>query len=290
MNVRSMRRIVAGTVAAVFLATGAVNSTASADPNQGNERREGERMTATRRGDTVEYEYRNDLPRSQRRTYNGRKSADGTCSYLGRGEFRPGQAPVVVIEREIRNDMDRCVMTTEWASLTPEEASQAGYSRRPSGDGEIITDEQSQASDPSLGTESHTNFSHRGHLKTYYEEPAQGDVSTVEAHVGWTFNGSCVTSWGTHAYWHWLNDTGWTDVSRWADWPGGCAERTARVYGKFKNGVFCATNDTFTEFNTTSYTGLANGGARWAWNSNKWGGCNWFLSHHVEAYYLGQRQ
>lgn len=245
----------------------AIRTQTNTTSGERTERREGQRMTATRRGNTVEYEYRALLPRALRRTYVGQRLENGGCSYSGGGKFDSSAEPVVVVEREIRQDLDRCIMTVERARLSPAEARRLGYDSRPSN--EMVTAEASQASDPTMGTQSHTNFSHRGHLKNYYEEPVQGDVSTVEAHVGWTFNGSCVTSWGTHASWHWLNDTGWTDVSRWADWPGNCSERTARVYGKFNNGVFCATNDTFTEFNTTRYTGLANGGARWAWNSNK---------------------
>lgn len=247
-------------------------------------------MTATRKGNIVTFEFPQPLPRSHTRTYKGTRVEGGGCSYRGSGEFRARSAPVVHIEREVRQDMDRCVMTTEWTRLTPKNAERAGYNAPYPVDGEMLTADQSETSDPTLETDAHKNFSHRGHLKTYYEEPAQGDVSTVEAHVGWKFNGSCVTEWGTHAYWHWLNDTGWTDVKLWAEWPGDCVRRTAKVYGKFKNGVFCATIDTFTEFNTTRYTGEADGGARWAWNSDKWGGCNWLLAHHAEAWYLGKRQ
>lgn len=179
-------------------------------------------------------------------------------------------------------------MTTESANLTPDQAKQAGFR----GDATIsreTTVEQGVGSGPELNNDFHTNYGWRGSLKTYYEEPLQGDTSTVEAHVGWSFNGNCVTGWGKHAYWHWLNDTGWTDVNLWADWPGSCAAQTTRVYGLFKNGVFCATNDTFNEYNTTQYTGWYDGGASWSWNASKWGGCSWALSFQREAYYLGER-
>jgi len=179
-------------------------------------------------------------------------------------------------------------MTTESANLTPEQAKQAGF-RGDTASSRETTVEQGVGSGPELNNDFHTNFGWRGSLKTYYEEPAQGDTSTVEAHVGWSFDGNCVTGWGKHAYWHWLNDTGWTDVNRWADWPGSRAAQTTRVYGLFKNGVFCATNDTFNEYNTTQYTGWYDGGASWSWNASKWGGCNWLLTFHREAYYLGER-
>lgn len=261
------------------------------------EQQVGPEMTATRQGEVITYDHAVSLPGATLKDYLGTREAGSGCSYSGGGSVEPGAGSVVYIEREIRQDLRVCRMTVEWSSLTPEQASEAGLIAKTVVAETTTAFEQGQggngmpvAAPGDVGIQSHTGRPWFGHLKTYYEEPVQGDTSTVEAHVGWAIGGGCVTSWGTHAYWHWLNDTGWTDVSRWADWPGGCSERTARVYGLFKNGVFCLTNDTFNEYNTTSYTGEADGGAHWSWNSKKWGGCNWLLSHHVEACYLGVRQ
>jgi hypothetical protein len=246
-------------------------------------------VTATRLGGVVRYDYSSKLPDPKVNVYRGTRLPGDGCAYSGAGSSKATSSAVrVEVEREIRQDLRTCVMVTESAVMSPEEAVQVGF-RGNSSPADAITVEEGTGSGPELNHDFHTNFGHRGSLKTYYEEPAQGDTSTVEAHVGWTFDGNCVTNWGTHAFWHWLNDTGWTDVNRWADWPGGCTNRTARVYGLFKNGVFCFTNDTFNEYNTTQYTGWFDGGASWSWNARKWGGCNWLLTFHREAYYLGER-
>lgn len=273
----------------------AVAPSAGAEPSGGDRSNtqqivQGPYVTAIRAGETVRYEYSASLRRSRTNTYQGTRIPGEGCSYRGEGAARGAPVPTaqVEVEREIRQDLRTCTMITESAILSPAEAAQAGFrAEAPRSGGTTV--EQGVGSGPELNDDFHTNFGHRGHLKTYYEEPAQGDTSTVEAHVGWTFDGNCVTGWGKHAYWHWLNDTGWTDVNLWADWPGDCKAQTARVYGLFKNGVFCGTNDTFNEYNTTQYTGWWDGGASWSWNAKKWGGCNWLLSFHREAYYLGQR-
>ncbi len=243
----------------------AVAPSATAQPAAGTgpieETVRGPYVTATRVGDNIRYEYSTRLVNPRINLYKGNRLADGGCSYSGQGAAKASTNAVVRIEveREVRQDLRTCVMVTESAVMTTGEAVRAGFrsdSTRP----QETTVEEGVGSGPELNHDYHTNFSWRGSLKTYYEEPAQGDTSTVEAHVGWTFNGTCVTAWGKHAYWHWLNDTGWTDVNRWADWPGDCAAQTTRVYGLFKNGVFCATNDTFNEYNTTRYTGWYDGG------------------------------
>lgn len=122
-------------------------------------------------------------------------------------------------------------------------------------------------------------YSNDGWIKGYTEDPVGLDVTSSKSRIRWNGSG-CPTSWIKNSYWGWFTQTFWTDTSTWKSYTSGVCWEYNRTYGAYKNGVFCATNDTFSK-NDVTFTAKGSQYSSANWSLAKWGGCSWLLSTHI---------
>jgi hypothetical protein len=121
-----------------------------------------------------------------------------------------------------------------------------------------------------------------GSIRASVEDPAQINVTTTRSKVTW--GGRPCLYWADPlAYWSWYTTSGWSRIDHW--WRSGltCDKAWANTYGKFRNGRFCATIDTYTRHNKTYFEGRKYGGWYWAYDMDKWGGCSSWLHYEHNA-------
>lgn len=122
-----------------------------------------------------------------------------------------------------------------------------------------------------------------GYMKSYYEDPAQIDVNSVNNATDWYWTGSCInTVYGSYHY-GWYSRSGWElKESNWHNYYYGCTNSESSSYVHYRNGKFCASVDTHTYYNRNVVRGYYNGYLRGAVSAAKKGGCTGFLSFHYK--------
>jgi len=214
------------------------------------------------------------------------------CRFRGQVEYEPGSAPngTVFVQRVVSQNPLDCRMVFESAWLTPETAEGLGFDV--SGlDGVSASD---RANNSPVGTQ-HDNarsnptdqpvqassgYSWDGVIKGRTKEIINLDVAKTNSRVKWNSSSTCVTSsWG-QSYWWWRSSTFW-GRSEQSNSHNGICWRSQSTYGRYVNGVFCATNDTTISHNV-QFTAKPNGASAAEWDLTKWGGCSWLLdSEHT---------
>lgn len=211
-------------------------------------------------------------------TTRGQRGVDGHCRYTGEGSSDGSQRNVLIVEREVAQNLNRCLMVSERATLTEEDAFKRGFlDEAPAG---METD---TAGDNQTALTLETHYAKDGYLKTNYEDPPQIDVTSVTANVSWSTSGGSVTGSHRVANWGWYSPSGW---GRHGSWWGGSSNSSfawTSVYGLYKNGIFCLTIDTWNDYDTTNFRGFGNGSSDWWWASDKWGGCTGLLHHETHV-------
>lgn len=216
----------------------------------------------------------------------GTKVAEGGCQLSGNIEAGPGLVEAVEtedlvwVQREVILDETGCSSNLEGAWVTRLGAEEAGFHLE---SGEVAeTAKGWLPSGPGAAARA-LAWSWDGRIKGYVEDVAQVDVTSATARVQWSGSSCSTISHAWTSYWGWLILSGWTDVERWGTSStsnGGCWNRS--THGKYKNGVFCFTNDTWT--NSDVFFQAKPGGGSWAsWNVTRWGGCSWALN--AQHYY-----
>jgi len=207
----------------------------------------------------------------------------GGCDFSGEissddfapNTFNGATTSIVYYERGLRVNPNTCTIVFEAATISETSLVQAGISEPL--DVELaagtyttrtVTDSGYVGSPPS-------SYEWVGYITAGHKDPPGLLVNSTKSRISWNWSGSCATSWVRLSRWSWLK-SGWTDVTRYRDPYGTCA-RALLTKGKYKNGVFCFTNDTFTKHEVNF---RAQGDPKsWAsWSLQKWGGCSWLLS------------
>ncbi len=221
------------------------------------------------------------LPGARAVRQTGRAIRSGSCAFSGSGTGRADRTgPKVTVMTETTFDARTC--TRELAVAT--------YSRAlapASVVGKLDASPTATTSGAAAGTRgplAPAVTRYIGSLKVNVEDPAQIDVTSTKSRVEWSGR-SCVSSSYHNAYWHWFSGSGWRRTN--AHWSYGrnCRRAYTNTYGKYRNGVFCVTIDTYTEHKQTRFDGRPRGGWHWAYHVDKWGGCNGLLhyEHIVET-------
>lgn len=193
------------------------------------------------------------------------------CSFSSSGSQPAGSTPGdLYVEREIRSNPTTCEVELEGAWLDEATAAAAGFSL----DGETAP----QPSNPELEGV-HASYKWDGRVKGYVEDPPGIDVTSTTSRIRWN-GGDCVRDFAKSQNFHWVWGSGWTDVqtSYW-DHDDGCDYKGRRALGRYKNGVFCLTNDTFAT-QDVDFHAHSDGGSWHRAEVKKWGGCSWLLSTH----------
>ena len=105
--------------------------------------------------------------------------------------------------------------------------------------------------------------------KTYWEDPPQLDVNSVESQIDWTSDGTCANLGRTRyrTRWAWRSGTGWSRQSKSHSGERACNYATTVSKAKYFNGVFCTGQDIWAHYDgSVSITGLSNGRYSMTWD------------------------
>lgn len=126
------------------------------------------------------------------------------------------------------------------------------------------------------------------YMKTFYEDPAGIDVSSLRDDLEWTYSGGCNTSYKWKRDDHWFTPSGWY-LRYDNDNPSfGCSNAIANSDALMENDSFCPTfgdpESVYTHYNYNhEVDGKPNGSAVYSWNDyvdSTLGVCYRLLSHH----------
>lgn len=124
--------------------------------------------------------------------------------------------------------------------------------------------------------------SYYGRIRVNVEDPPQIDVTSTRSRLWWPRT-SCVTTADHESWWRWYSSSGWERRTKGIGHNVGNCEARTQTYGKYRNGRFCASVDTYTEHWATIFEGYRFGGWRWSYEVDKWGGCNWLLHYEYSV-------
>jgi len=215
------------------------------------------------------------LPGAQAVEQTGTPDDSGDCTFEKEGSGSPDRrGPQVTVMREVTFDPKACTRRLAVAR----------YSRSdlPASITERIQDEPDEAlstssADPSAD-QSVAVQRFIGSIKVNVEDPLQIDVTSTKSRVEWQ-GGSCVSASWHNAYWGWYSPSGWRRTNSSWSYDRTCARAYTDTYGKYRNGVFCATIDTWTTHHKTWFEGRPWGGWAWSYKVTKSGGCTGLLHY-----------
>jgi hypothetical protein len=208
---------------------------------------------------------------------------EGTgCSYNGEVSSDPagGTEGLVWHQRETAVNPNQCQVDVEEAWLSQGALETSGLLPTESPSGTAATD-VGEGEEAALAA---TSYKNNGYIRGYVEDPPNLDVSSTTSQVKWTERSNGCVSWWSESRWYWLSGSGWTDVQRTNDRHLTC-QHGLQTFGKYKNGIFCLTNDTFTQEDVDFHT--RGHRASWAsWDVQRLGGCSWLLNgqHTYDPY------
>lgn len=216
------------------------------------------------------------LPGSAVTAQAGKRSLAGGCTFSSEGSAAKAdaQGATVTISRELTFDATRCTRELAVAGYRLANAPAVVTQRlEAKADGERV----SAARRPGT-TAAAASYTYNGYLKVNVEDPPQIDVTSTTARVQWS-GASCVSSSNHIASWGWYSPSGWSRTNASWSMDRTCSRAYTNTYGKYRNGVFCATIDTWTEHKKTWFEGRPGGGWSWSYSVDKWGGCTALLHY-----------
>lgn len=207
---------------------------------------------------------------------------DEICHIAGTTSVPPALAEtisaedLVWVQREIELDQKACRAVVEGAWLSKPAAESAGYAISDDPDASLATASETD-SDKTADQQNAAGWSWDGRIKGFVEDPPQIDVTSATSRMQWSGSTCSSLSYWRGSYWGWLWGSGWTDVERWKSNVFASCARGRYTHGKYKNGVFCATNDTWTNIDVT-FRAKPGGASNADWDVSRWGGCSWLLN------------
>jgi hypothetical protein len=221
------------------------------------------------------------LPGATVHADRGVRQPTGACQFADSARGRPSGSGKVLYVTEISFDPATCTR----------QLARAEYPRSavpPAVRAKLVSPEQAEASatkpsrkaGPTAGVG--TLASWAGSLQVNVEDPVQINVTTTRSTLGWSYDGTYL--YGNHgALWDWFSPSGWSrNAYHWNYGNTGWYAYTD-TYGKYRNGVFCLTIDTWTEHLQTYFEGWYDGWWYWSYRVNKWGGCTALLHYEYIA-------
>jgi hypothetical protein len=235
--------------------------------------------------DDVEYYEVNldELPGAQVYTQTGARTADGICTFTDEGTGQASGQERVLVITEVSFDPQACVRELAWAEYARDAlpAAVAAKVQDPEASDTTQQESQQQVLTPAESTTEDTQAAavvqYIGSLKVNVEDPVERDVTTTKSRLRWSNTGSRLNTSYHTPYWGWLSATGWRRTNAHWSYGNNGARAYTDTYGKYRNGRFCATIDTWTEHLKTYFEGRPYGGWRWSYSVKKWGGCKGWL-------------
>lgn len=222
-----------------------------------------------------------DLPGAQVLVQTGARVDDGSCTFTDEGSGKASEEGRVLVITELSFDPETCTRELARAEyrrdLLP--ASVAAKVEQPASPDR--TEDSEQVLTPS-GRQRERAAAVReyvGSLKVNVEDPPQIDVTTTKSSLRWSNAGSRLNRSYHQTHWGWYSPTGWRRTNAHWSYDNNGSRAYTDTYGKYRNGSFCATIDTWTEHSRTYFEGRPYGGWRWSYNVKKWGGCSGLLHY-----------
>ena len=100
-------------------------------------------------------------------------------------------------------------------------------------------------------------------------------MTTTKSLLTWSSSGSA----SHKAQWGWYSPSGWERKEDFHAFINTGDVAWTNTTGKYRNGTFCATIDTWTEHRQTLFKGWSNGAWYWSYDVDKWGGCTSLLHY-----------
>jgi hypothetical protein len=219
------------------------------------------------------------LPSAQVLVQQGSRTAKGECVFQ---RENTGQAddsgPRITVLREIEFNPSLCRRRLAMAQYTRSTAPSALLAKLDNPSGAASSAASPDSSSATVEPSAAAARWYIGSLKVNVEDPPQIDVTSTKSRVEWTGT-SCVTASRHNAYWGWFSPSGWRRTN--ASWANdrSCARAYTDTYGKYRNGTFCATIDTWTTHHKTWFEGRPGGGWAWSYKVTKSGGCTALLHY-----------
>lgn len=233
-------------------------------------------VTVVQDGDWIRWNYVDDFGIDAIDTiYVGSKNKHGGCSYTGEDTVLATGAPdQVTIERQTSERPGSCIMVTEAKAFDIQQALSNQLIKSSDLGGSTDSHHDSASA---LTLESHLTLD--GSIKIYYEDPPRIDVTSVTTKISWNKNSSCITATHKTSHWGWYSPSGWERREHRSNTePDLCSEAWRNTYGKYRNGKFCLTIDTWTRLSATYVVYNSGNAVKASWSANKWGGCTFLLS------------
>lgn len=229
-------------------------------------------------GATSVYRYDVDLaqlPGATVSVQHGTRQASGACRFAGAGQGKPSGTGRVRYVTELSFDPAACARQLATADY-PRSAVPASVRA------ELVSARRTAAAagkrTRTAGPAAAAAGSWSGSLQVNVEDPVQINVTSTKSTLAWSYDGTTLSA--THgAEWGWFTLSGWQRRAyHWTPANTGTVASTD-TYGKYRNGVFCFTVDTWTEHRETYFEGRPDGSWAWSYEVDKWGGCNSLLHY-----------
>lgn len=211
------------------------------------------------------------------RSVEGRPTLTG-CNYPLRLVLPVGQRAIE--QRVVSENSATCTVRVQEGvpaavELPPAGATIVTTTDRPPGETQSL---QSRRARKQPGHISHATTKSSGWYRTWYQDPPGIDVTWARSTVTWNWNNISTSTVTCGHAWGWYSPSGWsrTDQGQACSNPSTGAQ--SETYGRFRNGLFCATIDTINYHWPTYVFGRKNGSLVGQQNSSKFGGCTGLLS------------
>jgi hypothetical protein len=242
-------------------------------------------IVAAENDNVVHYEVNLDeLPGAQVYVQTGTRTAEGMCTFTDEGTGQANGKGRVLVITEVSFDPQTCVRELAWAEYARDAlpAMVAAKVEAPVASDMMQQDAQQALTPSESATEdaqAPTAVQYIGSLKVNVEDPPQRDVTTTKSSLRWSNTGSRLNTSYHQAHGGWFSPTGWRRTNAHWSYDNNGVRAYTDTYGKYRNGSFCATIDTWTEHRQTYFEGRPYGRWRWSYNVQKWGGCSGLLHY-----------
>jgi hypothetical protein len=224
-----------------------------------------------------------DLPGAQVFAQTGVHTEDGRCTFTDEGSGPASGYGRVLVITELSFDPETCDRQLAWAEYRRDALPPSVAAKVELPASSDRTSEEFKQTIPLGGSSQNRSGAavreYLGSIKVNVEDPPQLDVTTTKSSLRWSNSGSRLNTSYHTAYWDWLSQTGWRRTNAHWNYGNNGSRAYTDTYGKYRNGAFCATVDTWTEHKKTYFEGRPYGGWKWSYSVQKWGGCSGLLHY-----------
>ncbi|GAA2115237.1 hypothetical protein GCM10009802_15140 [Streptomyces synnematoformans] len=222
------------------------------------------------------------LPGAEVVRESGKSLGNGGCTFQEEGRGHASEPGRVLVSTEVSFDPNTCTREVARADYPrnnlPESVQRKVDAQAPGGVEESaskktkLTDAQRRSAGAAAGGP------WSGSIKVNVEDPPQIDVTTTKSMLTWSTDSAYLYS-DHSSEWGWYSPTGWERKEDFYAFINDGNVAWTNTIGKYRNGAFCLTIDTWTHHKETLFEGWYDGSWYWSYEVDKWGGCTALLSY-----------